>query len=546
TSSFQSSAEQNDAFIEKSAQIAADNDNFGTANDCLTKVTPVAVVNGGNIHALHDLHPRETYPPSSPSRCRIRFRNSNEIVFNASTIVNDILHLKKGKAPGLQVDSLDIFIHLAQRCRNGSAKKKQLTPFTSTLAKFFTIVANADYPEKIQKQFQTTYLVAFQKDPNNLTKLRPLGIPSTFASHLLPHNYAVGIHGGIDFVTTTLRLGVEKYISNQTDIGLLPSRALVSLDIRNMFNAISRHKLREIVRDEFLCLQSFINSLYATPGKSCVKMSDGDWEDIVVSKGFSQGCPLSPILAAIVLNYILKQVDTILQARAKSRPAANSDDGLGGLAIILAYVDDANFLVPLDDVEPLLRAFQSVAEPLGTIMNTAKTHILTSTSGTSILPQLLVSNPTLHDSISAAISTPFSRKTNPDHTTSPLEVITGLRILGVPIGNDDFCTTFHLQRVEAAAADAKKVISGLNDKQTMLRVFKTSTLHKVTHLFVSDVASSNPTMLPTDWHLWSSAMSTRFSEIMNSFLCGLLSATSIPAHTHRISTASTANAHTYY
>ncbi|KAL7523057.1 hypothetical protein ACHAXR_000534, partial [Thalassiosira sp. AJA248-18] len=291
------------------------------------------------------------------------------------------------------------------------------------------------------------------------------------------------------------------------NIGLLPSRALVSLDIRNMFNAISRHKLRDIVREEFPCLQSFVDSLYATPGKSCVKMSDGDWEDIVVSEGFSQGCPLSPILAAIVLNYILKKVDTILKARAKSRPAATSDDGLGGLAIILAYVDDANFLVPLDDVEPLLQAFKSVAEPLGAIMNTEKTRILTSTSGTSILLQLLLSNPTLHDSISSAIST-FSRKTNSDNTTSPL---------GVPLGNDAFCSTFHLQRVEAAATDAKKVLNGLHIKQTMLRVFKTSTLHKVTHLFASDVATSNPTTLPTDWHLWSSAMSTRFSEIMNSF-----------------------------
>ncbi|KAL7526297.1 hypothetical protein ACHAXR_004116, partial [Thalassiosira sp. AJA248-18] len=441
-SSLQSSAEQNEAFIEKSAQLAADNDNFGTANDRLTKATPVAIINDANIHALHALHPRETYPPSAPSRRRtrrqtakaLRFRNSNEIVFTASTIVNDILHLKKGKAPGLQVDSLDLFIHLAQRCRNGSAKKKKLTPFASTLANFFTIVANADYPDKIQSIFRTTYLVALQKDPNDLTKLRPLGIPaairrvtanaianelkSTFASHLLPYNYAVGIHGGVDFITTTLRLGVEKYVSNQTDIGLLPSRALVSLDIRNMFNAISRHKLREIVRDDFPCLQSFVDSLYATPGKSCVKMSDGGWEDIVVSEGFSQGCPLSPILAAIVLNYILKKVDAILKARAKSRPAANSDDGLGGLAIILAYVDDANFLVPLEDVEPLLQAFKSVAEPLGAIMNTEKTRILTSTSGTSILPQLLLSNPTLHDSISSAIST-FSRKTNSDNTTPP-------------------------------------------------------------------------------------------------------------------------------
>jgi len=33
------------------------------------------------------------------------------------------------------------------------------------------------------------------------------------------------------------------------------------LDIRNMFNAISRHKLREIVREEFPSLEAFVDCL---------------------------------------------------------------------------------------------------------------------------------------------------------------------------------------------------------------------------------------------------------------------------------------------
>ena len=167
------------------------------------------------------------------------------------------MHLKKGKAPGIQVDSLDVFIKLAQRCKRSTAKGTP--PLARNLASLFSAVANGEIPESAQHCLRTTYLVALAKDKTDDTKLRPLGIPSAirritanaiandfkseFAAYLLPYNYAVGVNGGIDFITTTLRIGVEKYIGNQEAVGLMPTRALVSLDIRNMFNAISRQHL---------------------------------------------------------------------------------------------------------------------------------------------------------------------------------------------------------------------------------------------------------------------------------------------------------------
>ncbi len=547
---------------EKTAQLAADNDNFGTANARLTKNTPVArVFDGpdGNLQSLIDLHPDARYKPKKQvrrsRRKAQRFRNTNEFVFTAPSIISDLLHLKKGKAPGLQVDSLDIFIHLAKRCRTPQAKKK-LKPFASTLAAFFTLVANGDYPEDIRSILTTTYLVALEKDPNNHKKLRPLGIPaairriaanaiasecrSEFASYLLPYNYAVGIQGGIDFVTSSLRLGVEKYMKNQESVGLLPTRALVSLDIRNMFNAISRHKLREIVTEEFPKLKSFVDSLYAEEGQSCVKLDDGTWESIPVKEGFSQGCPLSPILAAVVLNYILKKVDAKLRTLSSARSKPKSDDNLGGLALILAYVDDANFLVPLEDVLPLLEAFDEVAKPLGCDMNTEKTRIMTSTTGQSILGRLKKADKATHDSLSQAIEK-YSTTIDEDGTATSYEEVNGLRILGVPIGSDKFCEDFHLEQVSKAVVDSNKILDGLHDKQTMLRIFKTCTLHKVTHLFASDVACTESASLPEDWNLWSSKMTNAFSSMLNSFLQRLLGTPSIPAHSHIIATTSLSN-----
>ena len=69
-----------------------------------------------------------------------------------------------------------------------------------------------------------------------------------FAEHLLPFNYAIGVNGGISMITNTIRLGVDKFIKEKERNNILPTRVLVSLDIRNMFNKISRQKLREIIK----------------------------------------------------------------------------------------------------------------------------------------------------------------------------------------------------------------------------------------------------------------------------------------------------------
>ena len=57
------------------------------------------------------------------------------------------------------------------------------------------------------------------------------------------------------------------------------------------------------------------------------------------------------------------------------------------------YVDDVNAMIPLKDVEFFLASFRSHAGPLGAVLNAQKTRILTSTSGTSILPRLRAAQP---------------------------------------------------------------------------------------------------------------------------------------------------------
>ncbi len=72
---------------------------------------------------------------------------------------------------------------------------------------------------------------------------------------------AFGVNGGVDMVMTTMRLGVEEYITtpqNDPNIGL-PSRALISLDICNIFNAVSHQKLLHLISLDFPELEPFAN-----------------------------------------------------------------------------------------------------------------------------------------------------------------------------------------------------------------------------------------------------------------------------------------------
>jgi hypothetical protein len=122
-------------------------------------------------------------------------------------------------------------------------------------------------------------------------------------------------------------------------------------------------------------------------------------------------------------------------------------------------------------------------------MNTERTRILISISNQSTLERLKAQSSSVYASLNRAISH-YSRKGHNDGTSSPLEVITGLRVLGVPIGSKQFCHKFHKERLRAAEEEADTLYEGLSDLQTMTQLFKTCTLHKVTHLFSSDVVNA--------------------------------------------------------
>ena len=544
--------------ILKSAQDAADLDNFKTANARVTKHAPVALIGQHNYHILEKLHPpslRRGCIKSTPTGTRSG-STRRRVRLTPHTALKVLTHLNRGKAPGLHCDSLDIYVTATRKLDlsiSSDAKRAK------AIASFFSHVINGQIPTSFQTYLRQTYLVALEKDTNDKTKLRPLGVPSavrrisailvldeyrsSFAEYVLPFNFAIGVGGGVDVVIKTTQLAVDKYIIDKENAGELPSRSLVSLDLINMFNSVSRERLREIISSEFPALESFADLIYDGEGETFVKLENGDWSIIPVCEGFSQGCPASPVFAALVLNTIIRKIYPELEARARQRLANGDkgDDGLGGLAILMAYVDDVNSVIYHDDIEFFLRRFTELATPLGAVLNTDKTRILTSTTGTPLTETLRNTGELHHmcrgETLKRTISQ-YSTKKNDDGSRSAVEVTDGLRVLGTPIGSINFCSTFLQSALDRARLDSTKLLNNLEDLQTILRIYSTCTAHKITHLFGCDVYNTDFDDLPNAFYLWNSNLTTQFNDMTSSLIANVVNTTTLPPHAQLMSSIS--------
>ena len=111
-------------------------------------------------------------------------------------------------------------------------------------------------------------------------------------------------------------------------------------------------------------------------------MADGTWNTQSMAKGVNQGCPLSSILAALVLHEVLAPIDAKLKIRAANRRQQQNtgDDDAGGETHPMAYIDDAGAAVPHEDVEFFFDEFTKLGPQFGCHLNTVKTRIMTSTT----------------------------------------------------------------------------------------------------------------------------------------------------------------------
>ena len=216
------------------------------------------------------------------------------------------------KATGVNADSTDTFIDLVYA---------NIPRVNDDLQYIFNQIYINNIPPLIKHFFSDVYLFCLHKDPTDASKLRPLGIPTAmrriiarhvaqhykakFAEFLLPFNFAVGIPQGSATVINAIQLGIEKYISNNEQQGLPPTRAAVFFDLSNMFNNISRVEFLDIISASFPELIPLIQLFYDSPGAVHYKINIVKWATLFMEEGSTQGCPLSPILASLVVVRLL-------------------------------------------------------------------------------------------------------------------------------------------------------------------------------------------------------------------------------------------------
>jgi hypothetical protein len=127
-----------------------------------------------------------------------------------------------------------------------------------------------------------------------------------------------------------------------------------------------------------------------------------------------------------------------------------------------------------------------------------KTRILTTTTGVSPIAQLKITKPQVAESLKLAIA-----KFSQDDDGQPLEITTGLRYLGFPIGSKEFASTFLNDHADTIDEAALAVFNHLGDRQTIFQLIVKCVLAKAPHLLPADIYHHTDTSTdfdtPFDW-----------------------------------------------
>lgn len=254
-----------------------------------------------------------------------------------------------------------------------------------------------------------------------------------FAEELLPFNFGVTVKDKAQVVYHCLHSACSRYVfctKEQLNRGDFPTRVLISIDLKNMFNKMSRRRCHKILRRCFPHLLPVFDCLYKQANKIWYIRANGTKECILQVEGFAQGCPLSLFFAALVLGDLLQKLSDRFKTRAASRREAEiyvkTNNGVRGLCNPVAYVDDGYIVPVFEDVEWAMSLIKEHGPEIGAEFNVLKTTMLTGITGESVNERL----------------------PDPDHRKSFNRVLdkfckkgkntTGIKALGFPLGSAAF------------------------------------------------------------------------------------------------------------
>lgn len=541
-----------------SAQKAADQKNFATCRDRFKTDLGIAPLDVANLalcrplfgRKLRKVTPRARVLQSQGPKMHLQSqqealesnpRDGGEDEYREDSVVATLRRVRRVKVTGPFVDSTNTLHALSLK----QDKDNDEYHHAVQVGRLLEYVCSGRIPESLRQSVSLTYFLALYKDEADKTKLRPIKVGTAlrrvaashlcriyqhqFAEHVLPNNWAIRIKDGSNFIVNTMQAQVDKHVNPQDPfvydsslsqflcLNLLPTRVLVSLDIKNMFNSILREHCCAILVNHFSRLVPFFNLLYKKDNLCHYIADNGKWGSFSQEEGFAQGCPFSPAFSALVLQKILSQLDMKLRAEAKKRlrKSDKGNDGYGGVTHILAYVDDTSAVILYSDVELFCRRFAELGEPLGCALNPVNTKILTSTNGLSPLPFL---SKRLLDPVNAAI----------EKYVAGEECTEGVCLLGFRIGGPSFAKKFLEATLIDIGQDVLRFTTKLEDLQTMLQVYKESIITKFPYVCLADVYH-NEAGAGFDPFAWSSPFLRGVANTTKKLLSHLTGRESVPA-----------------
>ena len=141
----------------------------------------------------------------------------------------------------------------------------------------------------------------------------------------------------------------------------------------------------------------------------------------------------------------------------------------------------------------------------------------------------------LVDEVNATIAE-YSVKPGPTpNSTIPVEVTDGFRLLGTPVGSEDFSRSFFDSKLLEVKDQCALLHINVLNLQTRLQLFTQCVIQKLPHLLGTDIMHSLPFNYDCDkWEDWNGHLTKSIHQVIKDFIAKLLTQPNIPERSLQI------------
>ena len=489
--------------LSHSAQVAADADNYGVASQRIQSCMPTVTITDKIADEIANMYPpripfpstasEKQYPQYTQQNARTTKNkptnnNTQQYQINRDSTIRALRNIKKGTAPGPFTHSTD-FLRAYALTKNKRQDNDNYM-YLDTFIKLIEITTNNQLSPSTTLYFGSQYFTALYKDKTNLNKKRPISIGTAIrrinSAILLQHHrddiaelcapdgqYGIAIKGGLEFLVHKAQAQYHLFIDSPNQHMKPLLRALLLLDITNMFNELSRDACRLLLLStpELHDLVPYFDQIYKEPNRCWYKTDKGTYRHFKQPEGFAQGCPLSGSFAAIVLSLLLKKInqELVLRQTDTNMPSPHTS----------SFIDDTNLFIPLQDIEWFIKRFDELGQPIGIKLNQDKTKLLTG-------PLTYIS---------------ATQKTTLTHLATilkPENILTdGCELLGQPIGTRAYVSNHMQQKATKYRTTVSRITTRLLDRQTISSIYRYCAQPAIAHLIGTNILNTyNPNGTP--------------------------------------------------